>query len=183
MLDRGVIRSEVLNAKLSHHTHSNDDYEVLKLEDFRGPLRQISKLSRPYCVFTNFPGPEKWMLFSMTFTVCDHPQVCSFTVYTVSMHAVQQVALAVQWTDLSRANQLNAHKSTATSLNQNSRYSSLLKLMLLRYLKPTRKREMLGFCTCKILHRTELSSTDQTAQKWKNFADFSAMLFPSQVWH
>jgi len=146
-------------------------------------LRQISKLSRPYCVFTNFPGPEKWMLFSMTFTVCDHPQVCSFTVYTVSMHAVQQVALAVQWTDLSRANQLNAHKSTATSLNQNSRYSSLLKLMLLRYLKPTRKREMLGFCTCKILHRTELSSTDQMAQKWKNFADFSAMLFPSQVWH
>jgi len=57
-----IIKSEVLTAKLSHC--SNDNYEALKLQDFQGSFISITtKLSRPYSVFEDFPGPGKMDTF------------------------------------------------------------------------------------------------------------------------
>ena len=52
-----ALGSYVMTAKPSQR--GNDDSEVLKFEDFQGPLNQIPKLSRPYSIFKDFPGPAK----------------------------------------------------------------------------------------------------------------------------
>jgi len=52
----------------------NDDSEVLKFKDL---LYQIPKLSRPYSIFKDFPGPRKTETFFKDFQElsrpCGHP--------------------------------------------------------------------------------------------------------------
>jgi len=52
----------------THCPHrGNDDYEVLKSRTFKDLLKQIPKLSRPYSVFKDFPGPGKLDTFFKDF--------------------------------------------------------------------------------------------------------------------
>ena len=70
-----ALGSYVMTAKPSQR--GNDDSEVLKFEDFQGPLNQIPKLSRPYSIFKDFPGPAKmeknFKDFKELSRPCGHP--------------------------------------------------------------------------------------------------------------
>jgi len=52
-----ALGSYVMTAKPSQRC--NDDSEVLKFKDFQGPLTSNPKLSRPYSIFKDLPGPGK----------------------------------------------------------------------------------------------------------------------------
>jgi len=57
-----------------HRPHrGNDDYSVLKAT-FNDLCKQIPKLSRPYSVFKDFPGPGKLDTFFLDLRPCGHPE-------------------------------------------------------------------------------------------------------------
>jgi len=92
VLDWEVIRREVLTAKLSRR--SNDDYEVLKLENFQGSFTSNSKTFK---VLLSFQGPGRMdTFFQGPVAPCiqalqpDHPPLHETSHYCpclVSLHA------------------------------------------------------------------------------------------------
>ena len=75
MLDWGV--SEVLTAKLSHH--SNNDYEVLKLKNFRGPFTSNSKTFYALFCFQGLSSSWKnWYFLQGLSRTYGHPELLPY---------------------------------------------------------------------------------------------------------